>query len=169
LTKPTLGETRIHPTALVAPGARIYGEVTIGADVFVLFGSVIRAEFDRIEVGAGTNIQDNSVLHCDEGIPCLVGDRVTVGHGAIIHGSIVGNGALFGIGARALNRSTIGEGAWLAAGAVVTEGKSIPAWTLAKGIPARPVRELTAEEIAQADEGVDCYLDLARAYREILG
>jgi len=169
LTKPILGEPRIHPTALVAPGARIYGDVAIGADVFVLFGSVIRAEFDRIEIAAGTNIQDNSVLHCDEGIPCLVGERVTIGHGAVVHGSNVGNGALVGIGARALNRSTIGEGAWLAAGSVVTEGKSIPAWTLAMGIPARPVRELTAEEIARANEGVDHYLDLANAYREILG
>jgi carbonic anhydrase/acetyltransferase-like protein (isoleucine patch superfamily) len=169
LTKPAFGEPRIHPRALIAPGARIHGNVTIGADVFVLFGSVIRAEFDRIEIGAETNVQDNSVLHSDEGIPCLVGERVTIGHGAVVHGSVVGDRALVGIGSMALNRSSIGEGAWLAAGSVLTEGKSVPPWTLAMGIPASPVRELTAEEIAGADEGVDHYLDLADAYREILG
>lgn len=151
------------------PGAWIYGDVTIGIEAFVLFGAVIRAELDRIEVGARSNVQDNAVLHCDEGIPCLVGDRVTIGHGAIVHGAEVGDRALIGVGARALNRSRIGEGAWLAAGSVLTEGKTIPPWTLAMGTPARPVRDLTEAEIERADEGVDHYVELAGAYREILG
>lgn len=166
---PHIPVPEIHPSALIAPGARIYGNVTVGAEVFVLFGAVIRAELDRIEVGAETNVQDNAVFHCDEGVPCLVGERVTVGHGAVVHGAAVGDRALIGIGARALNRSTIGEGAWLAAGSVLTEEKTIPPWTLAMGTPAEPVRELTDEEIGRADEGVDHYLELLTAYREILG
>lgn len=165
---PFISEPRIDPTALVAPGAYVFGDVTIEADVFVLFGAVARAELDRIVVGARSNIQDNAILHCDEGIPCLVGERVTVGHSAVVHGATVGDRALVGIAAKALNRSTIGEGAWLAAGSVLPEGKAIPPWTLAVGIPAKPVRELSEAEIARADEGVDHYLELAAAYREIL-
>jgi carbonic anhydrase/acetyltransferase-like protein (isoleucine patch superfamily) len=86
----------------------------------------------------------------------------------VVHGATVGDNALIAIGARALNNSTVGEGAWLAAGAVLAEGKEIPPWTLAVGIPARPVRELTEDEIRHADEGVDHYLELAAAYRRIL-
>ena len=168
MKKPFIPQPKIHPTALIAPGARLFGDVTIDAEVFVLFGAVIRAELDRIDVGSQSNVQDNAILHCDEGIPCLVGNRVTVGHTAVIHGAEVGDRALIGIGARALNRSSIGEGAWLGAGSVLTEGKSIPPWTLALGTPANPVRELTGDEIARADEGVDHYLELLVAYREIL-
>lgn len=166
---PQIPEPVVHPSALVMPGAWIYGDVAIGTEAFVLFGAVIRAELDRIEVGARSNVQDNAVLHCDEGIPCLVGDRVTIGHGAIVHGAEVGDRALIGVGARALNRSRIGEGAWLAAGSVLTEGTTIPPWTLAMGTPAKPVRDLTEAEIERADEGVDHYVELAGAYREILG
>jgi carbonic anhydrase/acetyltransferase-like protein (isoleucine patch superfamily) len=161
-------EPEIHPSALIAPGARVFGDVTIASNVFVLFGTVIRAEFDRITIGSATNVQDNSVLHCDEGIPCLVGERVTIGHGAVVHGATVGDRALIGIGARALNRSTIGEGAWLAAGSVLPEGKSVPPWTLSMGTPAKPVRELTEDEVASAEDGVATYLELLAAYREIL-
>lgn len=155
----------IDPTALIAPGARVHGEVTIGPRSFILYGTVIRAELDRIAVGAETNIQDNSVVHCDEGIPCLIGDRVTVGHAAVVHGASVGDRCLVGIGAILLNRSKLGEGAWLAAGSVLTEGAHIPAWTLAVGVPARALRELTEDEVARADEGVEHYLDLLERYR----
>ena len=143
--------------------------MTIGEGVFVLFGVVIRAELDRIDVGAQTNIQDNSVLHCDEGIPCVLGKRVTVGHAAVVHGALVGDRCLIGIGARLLNRSRLGEGAWLASGSVLTEGKEIPPWTLGMGIPAKPVRELTEAEIERADEGVDHYQELMERYRHFFG
>jgi carbonic anhydrase/acetyltransferase-like protein (isoleucine patch superfamily) len=151
----------------MAPGAHVHGDVTIESEVFVLFGVVIRAELDRIVVGSQTNIQDNSVFHCDEGLPAIIGHRVTVGHSAVVHGATVGDQALIGIGARALNGSEIGEGAWLASGSVLPEGKKVPAWTLAMGIPAKTVRDLTTEEIRRADEGVDHYLELLTAYREI--
>lgn len=164
---PHVPRPSIDPTALIAPGAHIHGQVTIGAHVFILFGAVIRAELDRISIGSQTNIQDNSVFHCDEGIPCIVGDRVTIGHSAVVHGATVGDRALIGIGARALNNSRVGEGAVLAAGSVLAEGKEIPPWTLAMGVPARPIRELTEAEIRKHDEGVDHYLLLADIYREI--
>ena len=130
---------------------------------------MLRAELDRIEIGAGSNVQDNAVVHCDEGAGCLVGERVTIGHNAVVHGATVGARALIGIGAKILHRSTVGEGAWLAAGSVLTEGSAIPPWTLAMGVPAKPIRDLTDDEIARADEGVDHYLELVVAYREILG
>lgn len=160
-------EPHIHPSALVLPGAHIHGDVTLGAEVFVLFGVVLRAELDEIVVGAQTNIQDNSVLHCDDGVPTTVGSRVTIGHAAVVHGARVGDRALIGIGGRALNGSSVGEGAWLGAGSVLTEGKSVPPWTLAIGTPARPVRDLKDDEIRRADEGVEHYLELADRYREI--
>jgi len=165
--RPNIPRPKIDPEAVIAPGAHIYGDVTIGVDSFILFGVVIRAELDRVTIGWESNVQDNAVLHCDEGIPCQVGNRVTIGHGAVVHGCTVADRALIAIGARALNNSAIGEGAWLAAGAVLAEGKEVPPWTLAVGVPARPVRDLTEEEIRHADEGVDHYLELAAAYRKI--
>lgn len=163
---PYVPQPVIHANAVISPGSHIFGQVAIGGHSFVLFGAVIRAELDRISIGSETNIQDNAVLHCDEDVPCLVGDRVTIGHSAVVHGAVVENSVLIGIGAKALNRSTIGEGAWLAAGSVLAEGKAIPPWTLAIGVPAKPVRELTEDEIERADEGVDHYLQLAAVYRE---
>jgi carbonic anhydrase/acetyltransferase-like protein (isoleucine patch superfamily) len=166
---PHIPTPKIHPTALVAPGAQVHGDVVVERDVFVLFGAVIRAELDRIVIGAESNVQDNAVLHCDEGLPCVVGSRVTIGHLAVVHAAEVGDHALIGIGAKALNRTTIGEGAWLAAGSILTEGQTVPPWTLAMGTPARPIRELTEEEILRASEGVDHYLEAAARYREIFG
>jgi carbonic anhydrase/acetyltransferase-like protein (isoleucine patch superfamily) len=162
-----LPQPKIDPGAFVAPGAQIHGDVTIAEDVFVLFGVVMRAELDRVEVGRGTNIQDNSVVHCDTDAPCLIGERVTVGHSAVVHGALVGDRCLIGIGAKLLNRSRLGEGAWLASGSVLAEGKEIPPWTLGMGIPAKPVRELTPAEIERADEGVDHYQELMEHYRRV--
>jgi carbonic anhydrase/acetyltransferase-like protein (isoleucine patch superfamily) len=139
--------------------------VSIGPGAFVLFGVVIRAELDRVEIGADSNIQDNAVVHCDEDVPCVIGERVTVGHAAVVHGAQVGDRCLVGIGARLLNRSSLGEGAWLAAGSVLAESREIPPWTLAMGIPAKPVRELTEDEIRRQTEGVDHYRELRELYR----
>ncbi|MCB2224123.1 MAG: gamma carbonic anhydrase family protein [Actinobacteria bacterium] len=163
-----LSTPRIAPSAFVAPGVRIFGDVTVGERAALMFGVVVRAELDRIEIGDETNVQDNCVFHCDTGFPTLVGRRVTVGHAAVVHGAVVEDHALVGIGARALNGSRLGEGAWLAAGAVLAEGRSIPPWTIAVGIPAKPLRELTDEERARADEGVDHYVEFGEAYRALL-
>jgi len=149
----------------VAPNATVRGDVTIGEGAVVLFGAVLRAEEDRVVVGRETNIQDNAVVHCDAGFPALIGDRVTVGHAAVVHGATVGDGCLVGIGAMALNGSAMGEGSWLAAGSVLPEGKEIPPFTLAVGVPARPLRELTQEEIERQRSGVQTYLELRDLYR----
>ena len=164
----SIPQPSIDRSALVLPGAQVHGDVTLGARSFVLFGTVIRAEFDQIEVGEQTNIQDNSVVHCDEGIPCRIGNRVTVGHRAVIHGATIGDGALIGMGSVVLNRAEIGEGSWLAAGSVLTEGSKVPPMTLAVGAPAKPKRDLTEDEVLRAQAGVDHYLALADAYRLML-
>ena len=163
----SLANPTIHATAFCAPSAHIHGDVTIAELAVVMFGVVIRAEDDRIEVGARTNIQDNSVLHCDEGIPCTVGSETTIGHAAVVHGATIGDHCLVGIGARALNNSVLGEGAWLGAGALLPEGKEIPPWTLAIGTPAKPIRELTEDEINRQRDGVAAYLRYADSYRDL--
>lgn len=134
-----------------------------------MFGVVIRSELDPIWVGEQSNLQDNVVVHSDEDIPTVIGRRVTVGHAAVVHGATIGDRCLVGIGALVLNRAEMGEGSWLAAGSVLAEGKVVPPWTLAVGVPAKPLRELTAAEIARQDEGVEIYLQLAAAYRLALG
>lgn len=162
-----VSEPSVHPGAFVAPGAWILGDVTIGRDAVVLFGVVIRAEFDRVTVGQRTNVQDGTVVHCDAGVPTTIGDDVTIGHAAVVHGAAIGDHCLVGIGARALNGSIIEEGAWLAAGAILTEGARVPPWTLAMGIPARPVRELRPEEVARQRDGVEDYQRIAARYRRL--
>ncbi|MCL1599283.1 MAG: gamma carbonic anhydrase family protein [Actinomycetia bacterium] len=155
----------IDPTAFVAPTANIFGDVTIEARAVVMFGVVMRAELDRIVIGTESNIQDNAVFHTDETYLCSLGHRVTVGHGAIVHGATIGDRCLVGIGSIALNGSKLGEGAWLAAGSVLPEGRSIPPWTLAVGTPAKPIRDLTEDEVLRQDDGVETYLRFAEAYR----
>lgn len=149
----------------VAPNATVVGDVELGDRAVLMFGCVLRAEADRIVVGRETNIQDNAVVHCDRGLPALIGARVTVGHGAVIHGANIGDHCLIGIGAVVLNGAVVGEGSWVAAGSVVTEGASIPPWSLAVGTPARVLRALTSDEIARQDAGVEEYLRLAESYR----
>lgn len=165
----TIGTPKIDPTAFVAPTAVLYGDIAIYERAVIMFGTVMRAELDSIHIGSQSNIQDNSVLHVDEGFPIRVGERVTVGHAAVVHGATVGSHCLVGIGARVLNGATMGEGSWLAAGSILTEGKTIPPWTLAMGIPAKPVRELTAAEIAQQSEGVDHYVAFGAEYARLIG
>ena len=164
-----LPEPIIDTEAFVAPTAVVHGDVRIGRLAVIMFGVVIRAEFDSIVIGAETNIQDNSVVHCDEGVPTSIGDRVTLGHAAVVHGATIGDRCLVGIGARALNGSVLGEGSWLAAGSVLPEGREIPPYTLAMGTPAKPIRELRPEEIERQRSGVDDYLRLGATYRRLAG
>lgn len=164
-----LREPSIHPTAFVAPTAVLLGDVHIGPNAVIMHGTVGRAELARVEVGALTNIQDNCVLHADEGLPCVIGRATTVGHGAIVHGGTVGDHCLIGIGARVLNGSVVGDGAWIAAGSLLPEGREIPPWTLAMGTPAKPVRELTEDEIARQASGAQEYQRFAATYREFYG
>ena len=168
MSEVSIAKPQIHPSAFVAPTAVLHGEITVDRLVVIMFGTVIRAELDSVYVGSESNIQDNCVIHVDEGFPVELGERVTVGHAAVVHGATVGSHCLVGIGARTLNGSTMGEGSWLAAGSILTEGKSIPPWTLAVGTPAKPVRELTESEIASQSAGVDHYVAFGTAYSRLL-
>lgn len=133
---------RIHPTAWIAPGAVIIGDVTIGPDSSVFYGCVLRGDVNSISIGARTNIQDNTVIHVDGDSPTTLGDDVTVGHMALIHGTTVESGTLVGMKSALLSGSVIGSGSLIAAGAVVLEGQEIPPRSLAAGIPAKVRKEL---------------------------
>ena len=128
---------RFHPTAFVAPGAVVTGDVTLGARVSVWFQTVIRGDSDRVEIGDDTNLQDLTLVHQDEGMPAIIGSRVTVGHRAIIHGCTIEDDCLIGMGAILLSGARIGSGSLVAAGALVKEGQVIPPGSLVVGAPAR--------------------------------
>lgn len=163
-----LPEPIVHPTAFVAHGTHLYGHVDIGPHAVVMFGTVMRGELDRIVVGARSNVQDNSIFHADRDMPVIIGDDVTIGHAAIVHGAKVGNHCLVGIGSRALNGSEMGEGSWLAAGSLLAPGKVIPPWTLAVGTPAKPIRSLTEEELESQRSGVADYQMFAATYQAMI-
>jgi len=143
----------------IAPGAHVIGDVVIGSGVSIWFGAVLRGDNEPIILGDGVNIQENAVLHTDMGFPMRLGAHVTVGHRAMLHGCLVGEGALIGMGATLLNGAQIGAGALVGACALVTEGKEIPAGMLAVGSPAKPVRALS-------DEAKTANLLTAAHYRE---
>ena len=136
----------VHPLAYVA------GDVELADGVFVLPFAVLRGDTDTIRVGRDTNIQDGAILHADEGVPCTLGARVTVGHRAIVHGATVEDDALIGMGAIVLNRAIVGRGSLIGAGAVVPEGMVIPPHSLVLGVPAKVIREVSAnlQEIGRA-------------------
>ena len=141
--KPTLGAG-----AWAAPSADLIGDVQLGARASIWFGAVIRADNTPIIIGAESNVQDGAVGHSDPGAPLTIGDRVTVGHQAILHGCTVRDGALIGMGARVLNGAIIGERCLVGAGALVTEGKLFEPQMLIVGSPARAIRALTEQEVA---------------------
>lgn len=144
LILPFNGKTpRIHETAYIAPNATIIGDVEIGRGASVFYGCVLRADVNAIRIGARTNIQDNCVLHVDSDAPCTLGNDVTVGHMALVHGATVGDGVLVGMHSALLSRSVIGAGSLIGAGAVVLEGAEIPAKSLVAGVPAKVRRELS--------------------------
>jgi carbonic anhydrase/acetyltransferase-like protein (isoleucine patch superfamily) len=143
----------------------LVGDVQIGPDSSVWYGTVVRGDVYYVRIGARTNVQDNCVLHVTRGLfPCEVGDEVTVGHRAVVHGCTVEDGALVGIGAVVLDGARVGEGALVGAGAVVTPGSSIEPGGLAVGIPARVVRRVTNEEREQQRRRTLDYVETARAH-----
>ncbi len=156
---------RIHAEAWIAPGASVIGDVEIGSDSSVWFGSVVRGDVHRVRVGARTNLQDGCVVHVTrDGYPAEIGDEVTVGHRAVVHGCHVEDGALIGIGSIVLDGARVGEDALVGAGAVVTPGTIVPSRTLVLGAPARVVRALDAEEVAIQRERALAYVSDARVY-----
>lgn len=159
----------IHPTAFIAPGTVVVGDVTVEEEASIWFGCVLRAEEAPIHIGPRSNIQDLTVIHTDVDRPCRVGAGVTVGHRAVLHGAVVEDGALIGIGAIVLNGAVIGAEAIVGAGAVVPEGAVIPPRTLALGVPAKAVRELREEEVQRLRRDAAHYVEKARTYQKLVG
>ncbi|MBO9622915.1 MAG: gamma carbonic anhydrase family protein [Sphingomonas sp.] len=155
---------RIAPDAWVAPSADLIGEVELAALASVWFGAVIRADNTPIRVGARTNVQDGAMLHSDPGAPCTLGDDVTVGHHAILHGCTISDRTLIGMGATILNRAVIGEDCLVGAGALVTEGKVFPAGHLIVGAPAKAIRPLDDAQKALLRASAALYAAKQRDY-----
>ncbi|MCL2293867.1 MAG: gamma carbonic anhydrase family protein [Spirochaetes bacterium] len=152
----------IGKAAFVANSADIVGEVTLGEDSAVWFNAVLRGDIAPVVVGKNTNIQECSVLHVETDKPCIVGDNVTIGHGAIVHAAKIGNECLIGMGAIVLSKAEIGEGSVVGAGALVTEGKIFPPRSLIVGSPARRIRELTDSDIEKIKKSAEKYVGLGK-------
>ncbi|MGH9391564.1 MAG: gamma carbonic anhydrase family protein, partial [Vicinamibacteria bacterium] len=147
---------QIHETAFIAENATVVGDVVIGPDASVWFGSVVRADVNFIRIGARTNVQDLTVMHVNEGkSPTILEEDVTVGHRAILHGCHVKRGSLIGMGAVLLDDVVVEESSFVAAGSVVSPGTVVPAGKLVRGVPARVVRDLTEEEILSIQRSVE--------------
>jgi len=155
----------IHETAWVADSAQVIGNVTLAEGSSVWFGVVARGDSDAITVGKGSNVQDGSVLHADEGVPLVIGEHVTVGHQAMLHGCTIGDGSLVGIQAVVLNGAKIGKNCLVGAGALVTEGKAFPDGSMILGSPAKVVRQLTEAQIEGLKMSAQHYMDNARRYK----
>ncbi len=151
---------KIHPTAWVAPGAFLRGDVTLGEKVSVWYNAVLRADQETITIGKNSNIQDNAVLHGDRGNDVTVGENVTVGHGAILHGCTVEDNSLVGMGAVVLDHAVIGAGSIVGAGAVVSSGTIVPPKSLVVGIPAKVKKTLSDEDVAGNLHNMEEYLEL---------
>ena len=159
----------IHPSAFVAPGAAVIGDVTLGEESSVWFHTVLRGDINRIVIGPRSNVQDGAVVHLADDFGTTVGELVTVGHKAILHACTVGDEVLVGMGAIILDGAEVGARSIIGAGALVTGGKKIPPGSLVLGSPAKVVRTLSAEEQAGIRVWAEKYVALARAYRQRAG
>ncbi|WP_127819180.1 gamma carbonic anhydrase family protein [Microbacterium sp. CPCC 204701] len=154
----------LHETAFVAAGARIVGGVTLGPGASVWYNAVLRADGDTITVGANSNVQDNVSIHVDAGRPVVIGENVSIGHNAVVHGCTIGDGSLIGMGAVVLNDARIGSGCLIAGGAVVLEGSEIPDGSLVAGVPGEVRRSLTDDERAALLRNAEHYLAHVREH-----
>jgi carbonic anhydrase/acetyltransferase-like protein (isoleucine patch superfamily) len=150
----------------VAPNAQVMGKVTIEAGVGIWFGAVLRGDNELILIGEGSNIQENTVIHTDPNYPATIGENCTIGHSAIIHGCTIGDNSLIGMGATVLNGAVIGKNCLIGAGALVTEGKIIPDGSLVMGMPAKAVRDLSAEAIDGLTSSALRYQSNMRRFRD---
>lgn len=159
----------IHESAFIAHGAVVLGGVTIGRDASIWFGCVLRGDINRIVIGAGSNIQDGTIVHVADAFPAIVGERVSVGHRAIIHACEIGDGTLVGMGSIVMDGARIGPRCVIAAGALVTKHTVVPEGSLVMGSPARVVRPLSLEE-QRANEALAAkYVAIAKRYRHLAG
>lgn len=160
-------EPQVDPGAFVAPTASVIGDVTLGAGASVWYGAVLRGDVERITVGAQANVQDNVTLHADPGFPVSVGERVSIGHNAVVHGATVEDDCLIGMGATVLNGAVIGAGSLVAAQALVPQGMVVPPGSLVAGVPAKVRRELSEEERQGVTLNGTMYAELAEAHKDV--
>lgn len=159
---------RVDSTAWIADSAQVMGNVTLGRDVSVWFGCVLRGDTETMTIGEGSNIQDGTVMHADLGLPLSLGKHVTVGHKAMLHGCTIGDESLVGIGAVVLNGARIGRNCLVGAGSLVTEGKEFPDGSMIMGAPAKVVRQLTPAQMQGLRQSALNYIDNARRFRATL-
>lgn len=152
----------------IAPGAHVIGNVRLGSAVSIWFGAILRGDNEPINIGAGTNLQEQTVIHTDPGFPCSIGENCTIGHKAMLHGCCIGAGSLVGMGATVLNGARIGMGCLIGAGALITEGKEIPDGSLVMGMPGKVVRETTIEQKAANLASAAHYQERMRVFRDRL-
>ena len=157
---------RVHPTAFVAPTAVLVGDVTLHEHASVWFGTVLRADMDRIEIGARSNVQDNSTIHTDENEPTIVGEDVTIGHNALVHSSGIENNVLIGQASVLVGGCVIGTGSIIGAGAVVRENMAVPPHSLVVGVPGKVVREAKPEDERWTVRAAEHYVELGGWYRD---
>ncbi len=165
-----LGEHRpeIHPDTWVAPDANLIGKVVLEEGASVWFGCTIRADHEEIRVGAGSNVQENCVMHIDAGYPLRIGKNCTIGHKVMLHGCTIGDNTLVGMGATVLNGARIGRNCLIGAGALITENKEIPDNSLVMGAPGRVVRQLDEAAVARIAWSAKHYQDNMRRFRDTL-
>lgn len=147
----------------IAETAALIGDVEIGADSSIWYGAVLRGDVAPIKVGRGTSIQDNAVVHCDRNCPTVIGDNVTVGHSAIVHGAVVGDNTLIGMGATVLSGAVIGKSCIIGAGALVKENTVVPDGSMFVGVPGKVIRALTPGQLAEREKISD-YVELSKHY-----
>jgi carbonic anhydrase/acetyltransferase-like protein (isoleucine patch superfamily) len=165
MSKYVFESEKAHPSAWIAPGAVVVGDVHLGEEASVWFNAVLRGDTETITIGARSNIQDLTMIHADPGFPVLIGEDVTVGHRAIVHGAAVGNGSLVGMGAILLNGVQVGEQCLIGAGSLLTERKIFPPCCLILGSPAKVVRELNDNDLLQLAASAAHYVQKAKAYQ----
>lgn len=160
------GKTLVTASAnyYVAAGAQLIGDVRLGEGASVWFNAVLRADDERIEIGDGSNVQDGTVIHCDHGLPALLGRNVTVGHRVLLHGCTIGDQCLIGNGAIILDGARIGTRCLIGAGSMITPGKEIPEGCVIMGSPARVVRPIGERELAMIEAGAHSYQQRVRRY-----
>src|SRR5262245_38901332 len=159
----------IDASAYIAPGAVVLGDVTIGSGSSIWFGTVVRGDSAPIRIGRDTNVQDGSILHADPDFPCSIGDRVTLGHGAIVHGATVEDDCLIGMRAVVMNGAKIGRGSIVAVGSIVTEGTEVPPGSIAMGQPAKVRRAVTERDLGRIRHGAEHYVVAGREDRANIG
>lgn len=160
-----INKIKIDPSAFIVKNASVVGAVTIGRDSSVWFGAVLRGDMAEIEIGNETSVQDNAVIHVDFDRPSIIGSGVTIGHGAIIHGAVVKDNVLIGMGSILLNGVVVGENSVIGAGTVVTEGFNVPPNSLVLGVPGKVIRQLKQEEIERIKDAARVYVEYAREYK----